>query len=812
MKCSNYEISIAPRNEQQETEITSILLANANSNNTTRSGVPTSKDHNGKSSQGNLFRNVGDKKTAGATITTTAGNSDSNTGTSSTTYLNVHSGLAVGLMAGIDVGARCRSEYLLVGQPMSDVAQAESLAGKGELVISPSAHAFLCGSVMRQNERIQLEYEAAHTTAQVSVSAEGIDDSRGKEGSTQYSSRHQENVAQASDGSSGRDRDNERTGPRLVSCGCVTVADAPGIRSADTDNGGDGDGGGGGGGGAECSKMSYVKVSRSRARFEGGGVLGDDTDTDELYDYDLAICSSTIDHANFAFQSVQDTIAQLFLEEIKHGLQQQQQQWTGNTVAVAGAGEGTTGKEQPEVVTIASTDAMEEQPSGNDPLYEAAQLLFLKHRSEQSAVTAESLQTSLVTDRLDAGVTDENSQGFLTSHVSVIKDLLRVKLLENYLKYANHRLLDEFARHVHDVHRVNFQFKHDLHSGQLRQLALNLLHTGCNLTAAVAASLSSQRHEEEGEGSVESSRTTRADWAHHSHSINGSNNGISVGVTSPKAVNEHIGDGNPAHTRQHGAAESLKSTSSYSTNSFLTDSSGDNDHSLVTKVRNMTKERKLRESSHEQRQHHHKRTRQLDSSLNAELRTVIVLFINVRLGPVELYVEHGASRASEQENRGENVQHQESYEGRKLHGYELHDVGEGFSAGQIKDPDAAPAGFTGLNPVNGRTDSGDCCGVGGGRGHSSAKERVIDASRTRAQAAAGAGAGLGTSEKSIAPFVPGLHFLHRTVREREADRALMQRFQDCMEVLMQAFRESGGHMRQFIVDGEGHARLLLRYE
>jgi hypothetical protein len=65
--------------------------------------------------------------------------------TSTITYLNVHSGVGVGVMAGIDVGANNRWEYLLLGQPLSDVAVAESMASKGELVISPAAHELLCG-------------------------------------------------------------------------------------------------------------------------------------------------------------------------------------------------------------------------------------------------------------------------------------------------------------------------------------------------------------------------------------------------------------------------------------------------------------------------------------------------------------------------------------------------------------------------------------------------------------------------------------------------------------------------------------------
>ncbi len=55
------------------------------------------------------------------------------------TYLNVHSGVSVGTMAGMDVGAHDRWEYLLFGSCLKDVAIAEGKAGKGDLVLSPLA-------------------------------------------------------------------------------------------------------------------------------------------------------------------------------------------------------------------------------------------------------------------------------------------------------------------------------------------------------------------------------------------------------------------------------------------------------------------------------------------------------------------------------------------------------------------------------------------------------------------------------------------------------------------------------------------------
>ena len=59
---------------------------------------------------------------------------------SSVAYLNVHSGLSVGVMASIDIGFRDRWEYILLGTPLQDVAVAEGEAGSGELVISAIAH------------------------------------------------------------------------------------------------------------------------------------------------------------------------------------------------------------------------------------------------------------------------------------------------------------------------------------------------------------------------------------------------------------------------------------------------------------------------------------------------------------------------------------------------------------------------------------------------------------------------------------------------------------------------------------------------
>lgn len=94
-----------------------------------------------------LFESLEAGVTTGATTTVSKKASTSYAAATpegpSVTYLDVHCGISMGVMAGIDVGAAGRSEYLIMGQPMSDVAVAEGDAAKGELVISPEVHNYL---------------------------------------------------------------------------------------------------------------------------------------------------------------------------------------------------------------------------------------------------------------------------------------------------------------------------------------------------------------------------------------------------------------------------------------------------------------------------------------------------------------------------------------------------------------------------------------------------------------------------------------------------------------------------------------------
>lgn len=73
----------------------------------------------------------------------TGGPTLSNTSASQISYLNVHCGISAGIVAGVDIGVDNRWEYLLVGQPLSDIAIAEGLAKTGEIVISGDAHKLL---------------------------------------------------------------------------------------------------------------------------------------------------------------------------------------------------------------------------------------------------------------------------------------------------------------------------------------------------------------------------------------------------------------------------------------------------------------------------------------------------------------------------------------------------------------------------------------------------------------------------------------------------------------------------------------------
>jgi hypothetical protein len=59
-------------------------------------------------------------------------------------YLNVHAGASCGLLLGMDIGANDRWEYVIAGEPLQDVAVAESFAEKGELAISAKMHEHFC--------------------------------------------------------------------------------------------------------------------------------------------------------------------------------------------------------------------------------------------------------------------------------------------------------------------------------------------------------------------------------------------------------------------------------------------------------------------------------------------------------------------------------------------------------------------------------------------------------------------------------------------------------------------------------------------
>ena len=72
--------------------------------------------------------------------------------------LNVHIGVSVGVLAGVDVSARNRSEFFLTGQPLLDVSDAESLAKLGQIVVSKEVFDFL-----QQNSDVNTNYECVST-------------------------------------------------------------------------------------------------------------------------------------------------------------------------------------------------------------------------------------------------------------------------------------------------------------------------------------------------------------------------------------------------------------------------------------------------------------------------------------------------------------------------------------------------------------------------------------------------------------------------------------------------------------------------
>eukprot|EP01032_Pedospumella_encystans_P010661 gene10661-12445_t len=141
LKCGNYLIRLGPDTSSEGSAKVQNLLQSIG--NPTRGGRRTPR----KSPKASLRPGTAAKKKARE---------------SQVTYLNVHAGVSVGVMAGMDVGAHDRFEYLLLGQPMNDVAIAEGDAGKGEIVISPTAHALLHGFASLQSSAPTTAREVAN--------------------------------------------------------------------------------------------------------------------------------------------------------------------------------------------------------------------------------------------------------------------------------------------------------------------------------------------------------------------------------------------------------------------------------------------------------------------------------------------------------------------------------------------------------------------------------------------------------------------------------------------------------------------------
>jgi class 3 adenylate cyclase len=75
-----------------------------------------------------------------------SGSQRNRSSSTSTAYLNVHAGIGMGLMAGINVGAANRYEYILMGEPINDVAAAESTAKIGEIALCANVHEIFHGA------------------------------------------------------------------------------------------------------------------------------------------------------------------------------------------------------------------------------------------------------------------------------------------------------------------------------------------------------------------------------------------------------------------------------------------------------------------------------------------------------------------------------------------------------------------------------------------------------------------------------------------------------------------------------------------
>jgi hypothetical protein len=198
----------------------------------------------------------------------------------------------------------------------------------------------------------------------------------------------------------------------------------------------------------------------------------------------------------------------------------------------------------------------------------------------------------------------------------------REVISEHFFSWAQHCLLDDVARHVHEVVRRSFVFYHENRAAPFERF---LESPQC---------VEAFRNQLEAMTGHKRPRHTY-NGSHGSHGSHGT--GGSTSASAQSSVSGSLSS--PSHSvsaHPRGSASTARSvTSPPSSHSSHTSGSRQAGDSFVTKMRHLTGQSTQRERKHNK----HQQVLSKDGALVSELRNVIVLFISVRTGTAEVFLD-----------------------------------------------------------------------------------------------------------------------------------------------------------------------------
>ena len=182
-------------------------------------------------------------------------------------------------------------------------------------------------------------------------------------------------------------------------------------------------------------------------------------------------------------------------------------------------------------------------------------------------------------------------------------------MAEHFVTWAQRCLLDDIARHVHEVVRRDFAFHAESRDAPLDSFLVS--------PACIEALRKELNH-------------THDDRSHHHHHRHGHRNS-----SAQTASSLPLGGSSSAYTSAS-ASSTSSSISAYTPSPSSSTTSRSNERSsFVSKMRQRTSLRTLRDK----KKSRHQSVLHNDSSLVAELRSVIVLFISVKTGGANVFID-----------------------------------------------------------------------------------------------------------------------------------------------------------------------------